>query len=64
MRHQFERLGGTAAQRMHFGHVAMPDVSEQGADRDLGRRDADVDGAALDHVGVGPAVDERHHPLA
>ena len=20
--------------------------------------------AALDHVGVGPAVDERHHPLA
>jgi hypothetical protein len=37
-------------------------MGQQLANHLLRGRDGDVDGAALHHVGVGPAVDQRHHP--
>ncbi len=59
-----ERLGGTAAQAVHLRHVTATDVCEQGADRHLRRRNGDIDRPALHQIGVGAAVDQRHHALA
>ena len=62
--HQLQGLGGAPAQGMDLGDVGPAHVGQQGADGDLGRGNADVDGAALHHVGVGAPVDQGQHPLA
>jgi hypothetical protein len=61
--HRFQGFGGAPAQGMHHRHVAAPDVGEQGADGGLGRRQGDVDLAALEQVHVGGAVDQGDHLL-
>ena len=54
------RLGGAAPQRVNPDDVAASHVREQRADRDLLRRDRDVDTARFDEVDVRGAIDQRH----
>ena len=52
MRDGLDGLGRAAAQRVHLDDVAAPHVREQRAERDLLRRDRDVDRAGFDELGV------------
>ena len=60
VRDRFDRLGRAATQRMHAHDVAAAHVREQRADRDLLRRQRDVDRAALHQLRVRRPVDQRH----